>query len=810
MKFFQLSFLLILVFACSNSKQSKVELIDFVPNNTIAIIKTSNLEGLKSSINNSDFLNDISKSITYKNLKHKIKNLSHLKPSSPILICFSKDLEDSIQYSVITKYDKTLFIADSLSNISEENLIYKNKTITKTTIDRQTFYSTVIDSTFFSSSSKKIVDAVFESKNIPTDLKKIYGTISNDKTFSMILKPDNNVIKSFFIEDSLYVNHFTNYLAIDVELNQNGMTLNGITKANDSLKSLINIFKNTTPQINQVQNITPSNSDGFMSFTFNNFKIIKNNINKYNKKDTLDSLTPIFNDIIEVGIIYQGKKRSIVLNSIDVIATKDALLSERTIIDTYRGINIYNFSQPKLFSQTCYPLISFNNANQYCVLDDFFVFSDNKGMLQNIIANYQNKTTVNDKIYFKNIKDELSNASSLLQVANASTLNTILNKNLEDNLNYKLDHYNTSAIQFIYDNNFAHVNGILKKNKDKVSLNSVTEEFNLKLDQDLLNQPQFVKNHITNQKDIVVQDLNNNLYLISNTGKIIWKKQLQSPVLGNIEQIDIYKNGRLQLTFATKNSVYVIDRKGKDVGPFPLKFNDNITQPLAVFDYDKRKKYRLMVIQGKNVFMYGTEGKPIKGFSFKLTKNTILTQPKHFRIGSKDYIVLKTTNKLYILDRRGKIRVTPKTSYTYSNQPVFLHNNTFSTTSQKGDLISVDTKGNISSKALNLTNQHTIDATSKTLVTHNENKLSIKNKTTEMDFGEYSKPTIFYINNKIYVAITDVQSHKVYLYDSQSKLLPNFPVYGNSSIMLDNIDKDNNLEFATKGESNSIILYQIN
>jgi hypothetical protein len=48
------------------------------------------------------------------------------------------------------------------------------------------------------------------------------------------------------------------------------------------------------------------------------------------------------------------------------------------------------------------------------------------------------------------------------------------------------------------------------------------------------------------------------------------------------------------------------------------------------------------------------------------------------------------------------------------------------------------------------------------------------------------------------------------VFDSQGKLLPNFPVYANSSIDLDNIDSDKSLEFVTKGDSNSIILYQIN
>ena len=58
--------------------------------------------------------------------------------------------------------------------------------------------------------------------------------------------------------------------------------------------------------------------------------------------------------------------------------------------------------------------------------------------------------------------------------------------------------------------------------------------------------------------------------------------------------------------------------------------------------------------------------------------------------------------------------------------------------------------------------------------------------------------------------MTDLQSQKVYLFDSQSKPIDNFPVYGNSIIDMANIDSDSNLEFVTKGENNSIIVYQKN
>ena len=311
-------------------------------------------------------------------------------------------------------------------------------------------------------------------------------------------------------------------------------------------------------------------------------------------------------------------------------------------------------------------------------------------------------------------------------------------------------------------------------------------------------------------KDIVVQDVNNKLYLISSSGSILWKRQLKGPVLGTIKQIDIYKNGRLQLAFATPNRVYLISRDGKDVTGYPLEFNDVITQPLSVFDYDKNKNYRLFVTQGKSVLLYDAKGKPVKGFKFKSADALINSQPQHIRMGSKDFILIKTGNKLNILNRRGIARVTVKNKLQYSKEAIYNYKNTFTTTTTDGNLVSIDQSGNVKTKPLQLTDDHSITATSKTLVTLKDNELTVKGKSIDLDFATYSKPQLFYINDKIYVSVTDLQSQKVLLFDSQAKSVANFPVYGNSAIDLNNIDKDRSLEFVTKGENNSILVYEIN
>ncbi|MBT8394671.1 MAG: ribonuclease HII, partial [Bacteroidia bacterium] len=281
-------------------------------------------------------------------------------------------------------------------------------------------------------------------------------------------------------------------------------------------------------------------------------------------------------------------------------------------------------------------------------------------------------------------------------------------------------------------------------------------------------------------------------------------------VLGNVEQIDIYKNGRLQLAFATPKRVYVLDRNGKEVNPFPIKFNDEITQPLSVFDYDKKKNYRFFVVQNKETLMMDVRGKTVKGFTFKKANSNIITQPKHFRIGTKDYIVFASGKKLNILDRTGKTRIQVKRDFSFSDNEIYLYKGYFSFTNIKGQLVQVDQKGRVNYKNLLLPRDHDLTTTSKTLVALADNRLKIKSNDIELDFGNYTEPKIYYLKDKIYVAVTELQSQKAYLFDTQTQIIPNFPVYGNSTLELDNLDKDRELEFVVKGEANSLVLYQIN
>jgi len=800
----------VLLIGCSTNNKN-ASIYDFIPNDASVILYTNTIESLKSNLNNNDFIQTIAPSSAYKTVTTTLSDLRYLNTSNPTLISLLRDKNDSLHFLFSTKLTPTVFQTDSFPNVVTMDHSIGKHSAKKTTYEDKILYTLVKDSILIGSSSSIALESVLNKSSDNASIRKMLNTTNTNNHLSVVINNNNgNTIETLFLSEDLPFSNFSNYIAFDTEITQDQLFLNGITKANDSTKSLINAFKNTIPQDNELAKIAPSNCDGFLSLTFDVFENFKNNLNAFNNKVSDSIPLPLFDNVVEVGSIYEGNNQAIILNSIDVISTKDALLSEQNRIETYRQVAIFSFSQPSLFKTTFTPLISFEDAKYYCSIDQFFVFANSIDMLQNIIANHQNETTLNSREHYKAITNRLSDASSILQVLSPTALKKISKANLGTSFDSSLANYKASAIQFVYDTDYAHFNGIVSKNKTKAVENSVTEVLNIKLDANLLNSPQFVTNHRTKGKEIVVQDMNNKLYLISNTGNVLWKKQISGPILGKVEQIDIYKNGRLQLAFATRNRVYLITREGKDVTGYPLQFNDDITQPLSVFDYDKNKNYRLFVTQGRNVLLYDAKGKTVRGFNFKKANETINHQPQHIRIGSKDYIVIKTDKNLNILNRRGEQRVKVKTKISYSKEAVYKYNNTFTTTSSDGKLVTIDQNGNVKTQSLQLAENHGLTTSSKTLVTQSENKLSIKGKTVSLDFANYTKPKLFYIYNKIYVSVTDLQSQKVLLFDSQAKSIANFPVYGNSSIDLDNIDKDRNLEFVTKGENNSILVYEIN
>ncbi|MCM5661531.1 ribonuclease HII [Galbibacter mesophilus] len=801
------------LFSCKKEPPTKPDnLIAYTPRNATVVIRVNDFNGFKSELINNDFLKLINNSSVYKNASSLISTLDYIEPKSTALIAFNEIGKNKFEYTFISKNHNNLFKIDSSVNRKLETITYENASIKALTINDKKLFSTTINNYFIGSSSRLIIENFIRNSNnlqSPAELQKLYEVSQRNVAANIFV---NHKKGRYFFEQVLsektttQVFSFNDWTSLDASIAQDYVKLNGIAVANDSIKNTLNTFKRSMPKNSLAAEITPINATYFISYP-------SLTGNEPSATKVTDSLFHTVSEMIEIGTDEEKVFAFLMNDNLDFEDRLQKYVKEKK---SFRDYPIWALNQEEIISLHFSKFTKGNTTNFVSKVDDFYVFAENESDIESIISNYQNSATLAQLPSYKNLRSELADESTILGIGNLEKLkssNNILNEEFEKSIeNKSFDDYKFIAFQYIAEGDFAHFHTLLKKaNTSTVQSNIITQMFTTTLDADIATRPQFVLNHYTKKKEIVVQDTENNLYLIGTDGKLLWKKQLEGKILGDITQVDLYRNGRLQLAFTTDKKFRIVDRNGEDVNPFPLEFNSKITQPLAVFDYSNNKDYRFLVVMGKQIKMYNRNADIVDGFILKETENTIINPPKHIRIGNKDYIILQESDgKLDILHRTGDVRIRVKGSIDFSGNEVYLYDRKFTTTNTSGDLIQVDQKGGLNKIEKGFKENHLIDATIHTLTSISENKLSIKDNEATLDFGIYTQPKIFYIGDKIYVSTTDKQTHKVYLFDSNAKMIENFPVYGDSAIDLDDMDNDKNLEFVTVGDKNSIICYKLN
>lgn len=174
----------------------------------------------------------------------------------------------------------------------------------------------------------------------------------------------------------------------------------------------------------------------------------------------------------------------------------------------------------------------------------------------------------------------------------------------------------------------------------------------------IIRGPFVVRNHNNNTLEVLVQDARHQLHLIGSTGKVLWSRQLNDAVLGQVHQVDRFKNGKLQLLFNTEKEIHLIDRNGKNVTGFPVVLKKKATAPLAVFDYENDKEYRILLAdEDARILNFDLTGGEVNGWEKPRLPGTAVHTVQHFRIKNKDHlIVADATGKVHIFDRRGQPR----------------------------------------------------------------------------------------------------------------------------------------------------------
>lgn len=794
--------------SCTHKSKKSGNLIDYVPENTAVVLEISDWITFKNDVRNNSLLKKIKDSDYSKFFAENEVFLDAFQPDSESLLTLQEQKNNTPVFTFITKQTANQFVLDSILNKTAETLKIDTHVLDRIEVDKKLIFTTIIDSVFIASSSQETLMHVLEGKTEKTTAFKKTTQLPATDGFTAYFK--GNHIKT---SDSAVVN-FTTWNALDILIAPESVTAHGISLPTDTIPQLLKVFSDQIPQQNHAAEIIPMNAKTALSFTFNDSEKLQQRLREFRGDTTPPELTGIVDSAGEIGEFKLSESAAVFIKSIDETITSDGLARFVSTDGTFRDVEIKKFSEATLFKDLFAPFIEFDTANYVFQLDDFFVFTETEKTAQEIIGAFLNNSTLQHAAYYKESTQDLSSASSLLfygmQGEFATYLSTLSNLNMLSGLEQiDLSEYPLFALQYSYDRNFAHIAlscRVFGGGSTKTISKGISEKFHVTLKNDILGDPQIFE---SNGSNVVVQDVNNTLHFISENGKELWTKDLNAPIVGKISQVDLFKNGNQQLAFTTKNSLYILDRNGKNVGPFPLKFKDEISQPLAVFDYDGTHEYRFVITQGKEVLMYDKNAKIVTGFGFRKASSEIVQSPVHIRMGNKDYIVIAEQNgTLNILNRQGRTRVNVSKKFEFSEIPITYEGTKFVVITKNNIKESISDRGVVESVNPGVGDAYWFSILNGVKATLDDNLLRINGKLAELPIGVYSEPQLFSISRNVYTAVTEIQEKKVFLFDENARPVEGFPVFGSSNASLGTRSSRSNY-LVVKGDSNGIIVYEI-
>ena len=783
--------LVLLFFGVSCQQNNDVKsFIDLIPSNPLLIIKNS------KDFNNS--LVNFNKNLN-KLLLKKSDSILDYKLESESLISYHKIGKNEIKPISFRYFNEGYYKNRNII----DSVLYDGYIIKKIGNEEYFYFSTVKNNILIQSESKLLIENSIRnsnlvSKKLDQDLLDL-NKISNSNTVLFVSEKLKNFIDNKDLNYFFEINNLSSWFQFDVDLNKNGIILNGVSFQNDSIIRPINYLNGINPSESELLNLVPNNFNDFKSFVFD-FKQYMINIEKFESITEIEKIKndSILFDVKEFAVLSSIKDSLIMVNFKSSESFENLINLNITDSYKYRNFTI-NKIDNDLFNFNRIKFYNFKSNQKYFtqIENNIIVGNSNEG-IENLLSNLSITSTLKNNLDFVQIQNQIPEKSNYLGVTNiekskSSTLNEL-------GLSSKDYPYKVNLITL--ENNFLYnIHTVLKitknNNVDKINLNG-----NFKAEFPINFSPKFVTNYITNKKEIIFQDHLNNLYLISLDGELIWKKNIKNKIIGNIHQIDLYKNGRLQFAFSTTKDFQILDKNGNIV----KKVEHNNKVGLSIFDYDKVKNYRFFLV-GNNLKLINSNMDNVKGFNKKTLKGQFVDSPKHYRIDSKDYLIFNVDNKIIITDRRGDIRI--KNNLNNIENEIYLYQNYFTTIDTNNNLIKLDTNGKVSKKPLPLESMYLINANEDNIIYLSENILNINDNIIELKFGNYLKPKLFRTKSEDLISVINKEENKVYMFNSLGEEIKNFPIFGSSSI--DFYENKKSKKYITcVGESNEILVYSFN
>lgn len=699
----------------SNLKRPTVSPLSVLPDTCYVLLETKNLHELSEKLNQGNLMwEELLKADAIKQFNKTLQKADSLISNSNASSAFgvrsvyvalyqNKKLPLLAAFNLADINTNDLFISFLEKNFAAKKAEAKSKFIYECKQPDYTFYVYVnAGLVMLSGDVTFLQNAIKNNKNNLAQNKlfiEAYQTSDKESDANMFVHLPcfyNVGWNNFFVETSMNRNSYgaknEAWVSVDISITPSEMVTQGFF-SNDS-SAFYNTLKNQeTVSFKTILSMLPYNTLRFQSISITNYKQFiehgyltntnkrKKELQLYSDKTNADTQLELEKFIGDYAILFSARGNDseqdygIINISEEKIANKFLKTVSDSVFETKDSIKIYCDTERNLFPNLCGHF--FDKKFRYAIsIDNAILFGNEVTALVNYkkTVSEKNNLLANERVV-NFIDKNLATKSAYLFYADVfkykEDITTSVSKNIIKLLAQSpemLDKYESVALSLQKLKNNLFFKACANFNpKSKLYQNTLWETL---LDTDLYTNPTPVKNHLTNEKELVCVDIKNNLYLLSNTGKILWKKNISEKVLGEIHQIDYFDNDKLQLLFNTENYLYLIDRNGNNVTGFPIKLSIAAIGGLTLFDYESTKNYRLWIpLKNNSSVCYAINGKKL--IDFFPVNNT--GQVKRIVLQQKDYFVLiDSLGNINVVNRKGETRLKMKSKVAGSAQVFYL------------------------------------------------------------------------------------------------------------------------------------------
>jgi hypothetical protein len=519
------------------------------------------------------------------------------------------------------------------------------------------------------------------AKSITSDLN-IYINYKNIATFFNSFTNESNTHTFSFLPS------VANWSGGDLQLKENNLLVSGASITDDSLFQFLDIFSNQIPFSQSIANKLPLTTNFYLIQNVSNIASYQKNLIEYLGSNKSLNEYKIYNDSIEENLnikfnesfvpslgnsylianlsanglstdsswigIFAPQNLNEFINSAKSIELKIKASSNDIPDSTKQNSSKFNFLP--IGNALKYYCSGFEKLtiNYYCISNGLVLVASNIQLLQHTLDKMNENSTLQSLESYNEAKATLSSQNSvevmLLNKNAVNLVNTFGNSTIISSVSINKGYYQKAEIfaaQFTAQGEKTFSTQLLVQ-FNKAETNSTELLWEANIDTCIISKPYFVNNSNTNEQVILVQDAKFNLYCFDKEGKQLWKEKLNAPIISEVHQLDIFKNGTTEYLFNTNNQLFLIDANGKNIQNFPIWIPAATQFPISVFDFLSDHSYQIYVA-GKyyKIWQYDCKGMLQAGFNPKEIWPNAIQPIRGFTLAKE--------NIIYSLNEKGNI-----------------------------------------------------------------------------------------------------------------------------------------------------------